>query len=37
MDISFIPLAPFVMVIFIVWFVSLRQQDRNRAESRKTC
>jgi len=34
---NLVPLAPFVMVIFIVWFVSLRQraQDRHRAEVQK--
>jgi hypothetical protein len=34
---NLVPLAPFVMVVFVVWFASLKQraQDRNRAEVQK--
>jgi predicted phage tail protein len=38
MDIGdFVPFAPFVMVIFVVWFVTIRRraQDRNRTELQK--
>jgi hypothetical protein len=34
---NLVPLAPFIMIIFIIWFVSLtrRAQDRHRAEMQK--
>jgi predicted phage tail protein len=38
MDIGdFVPFAPFVMIIFVVWFVTIRRraQDRNRTELQK--
>jgi predicted phage tail protein len=38
MDIGdFVPLAPFIMIIFVVWFVVIRRraQDRNRTELQK--
>jgi predicted phage tail protein len=38
MDIGdFVPLAPFIMTIFVVWFVTIRRraQDRNRTELQK--
>ena len=38
MDIGdFVPLAPFIMIIFVVWFgtIKRRAQDRNRTELQK--
>jgi hypothetical protein len=38
MDVSdFIPFAPFIMIIFVVWFITIRRraQDRNRTELQK--
>jgi hypothetical protein len=38
MDIAgFIPFAPFIMIIFVVWFATIqrRAQDRNRTELQK--
>jgi len=36
---NLVPLAPFVMIVFVVWFASMRQraQDRTGQKYRKIC